>query len=538
MVKNHMRHSMKVIVLALFTVAAAPLSAVESTAQAFFDSGIEAYSQGNYEQALANYADALANGKDSSRLYYNMGLAHYQLDQYDPAEQAFNESIKDPELRALSYYNLGLVAKGRGNRSAAINHFERARLTARSDALRNNAIRALGILGVARYASDNQSAPDDDRRSVSTRQSELTWDFSARVGYDDNAFRSPSDPYVDLSQPLAPLVTPQEQSGMYIPLRIGASYVNPFSAKSSFVWSYDFKGDLYVDSELENANITKHRFAIGGERMVGDSGSANRRLAATAVLKRREQTNFDRDDGLDRFDDGQDISDRYNYTSVGGEIDLKNRVGKHRFTLGGGYERRDYDSVPTASEYDLDTYYVNGDIRFAVSADSRLKLGFEYYVRDYDQRRSRDALGNASTLNPTLEYEYEVYEVSFRHRFSDRFMAQLAYYRTERTDTFVGYNDYAQDKIRLTTRIKFTDRLSVNLRFTTRDQSYDNAFAFDDPTQPQKDYDEFEIYATTEYQLRDHLSIYGEVRFQDVDSSDPRGEYERLRAAIGVSWDY
>jgi hypothetical protein len=274
--------------------------------------------------------------------------------------------------------------------------------------------------------------------------------------------------------------------------------------------------------------------------MVGNSGSASRRLAANLVVRRHDQTNFDRDDGLDRFDDGESISDRYNYTSGGAEIDLKNRIGnsRHRFTLGGGFERRDYDSVPTASDYDLDMYWGDGDIRFAVAENSRLKLGFGYYVRDYDQRRSRDVFGSASILNPTLKYEYQIYEVSFRHRFSDRLVAELAYFRTDRSDEFAGYNDYTLDKFRLTTRIKFTDRLRMNLRFTTRDQNYDNAFAFDDPTQALKDYDVFEIYANTEYWLRDHMALYAEVRYQDIDSSDPRGEYERTRAAIGVSWEY
>ena len=293
---RHLKQASKVFILGLLIVVAAPINADETTAQASFKSGIEFYAQGDYEQAIASYADALANGKDSSRLYYNMGLAHYQLDQYDPAVQAFNQSLKDPELRALSYYNLGLVAKGRGNRTEAINNFERARLAAKSDALRNNAIRALSILGDSRYSRV------DNQRALSARQSEFNWNFSARVGYDDNAFRSPSAPYIDLSQPLTPLVTPQKEDGVYIPLRFGAYYVNPLAAKSSFIWSYGYRGDLYVDSALDNANISTHRMAFGGERMVGNSGSASRRLAANLVVRRHDQTNFDRDDGLDRFD--------------------------------------------------------------------------------------------------------------------------------------------------------------------------------------------------------------------------------------------
>ena len=527
-------HLARVGILVLLTVAAVPVIADESSAQEWFESGNEAYSRGDYEQALASYGNALTNGKDTSRLHFNMGLAHYNLDQYDLAEQAFIKSATDPELSALSYYTLGLVAKGRGDRPVAIRYFERSLLAASTEALRNKAKTALSVLGVEQYREVS------DRSFASDRQSSFELDFSARAGYDDNLFRAPSLPYIDLSDPLMPLVTPQAQSGFYVPLRIGADYANPIGRKSSFVWSYDYYGDLYVDSEFRDANISRHRLEFGGERMVGDSGSANRRLALSIVLKRHQETNLDRDDSLDRFDDDADpqaISDRFTYTSGGAETDLRAGIGKHRLTIGAGGEVRRYGDVLAGSVYDLLMYWGKGDIRFAVSDNSRLIFGFEYFVRDFDERLSRDLAGVSSSGNPTLEYEYQAFEVSFRHRFSDFFRAQVAYYHTERTDLFVGYNDYTQDKFRLTTRFDFNDRLRTNLRFTWRDQEYPNAFAFDDPTQPMKTYDEFEIYATTEYEIADHFSIYGQVRIDDVGSSDPRGEYERTRAAIGFSWE-
>ena len=528
---SHLAHSTRVAILVLLTVAAGPVNADELAAQEWFDSGNEAYSRGDYKQALSSYDYALANGKDTSRLYFNMGLAHYNLDQYDQAEQAFNESATDPELRALSYYTLGLVAKGRGDRPEAIRYFERSRQVASTDALRNNARKALAVLGVEQYRDDS------DRSSASDRQDGFELDFSARVGYDDNLFRAPKLPYIDLSDPLMPLVTPQAQSGMYVPLRIGASSARPIGRKSSFVWSYDYLGDLYVDSAFSDANISRHRFAFGGERMVGDSGSANRRVAFSVVLKRHDETNLDHDDDLDRFDDPGNVSARFNYTSGGAETDLQARIGKHRLSIGVGGEVRRYGDVLVGSVYDLIMYWGKGDIRFAVSEESRLKLGFEYFIRDFDRRSSRDLMGISDPGNPTLEYEYQAFEASFRHRFSERFLAQVAYYHTKRTDLFVGYNDYAQDKIRLTTRFDFTDRWRTNLRFTWREQDYPNAFAFNDPTQPLKSYDDFEIYATTEYEIRDRFSIYAQVRIDDVKSTDPRGAYQRTRAAIGFAWN-
>lgn len=523
---------MRVVILVLSTIAAVPANADESAAQAWFEAGNEAYVRSEYQEALNNYSAALANGKDTSRLYFNMGLAHYHLDQYDQAEQAFNESAADPELRALSYYTLGLVAKGRGDRPEAIRYFERSRQVAVTEKLRNNARTALGVLGVEQYREV------DDRGPVSERQDGFEIDISVRAGYDDNLFRAPELPYIDLSDPLMPVpVTPQKQSGFYVPIRIGANYAKPVGSKSSFVWSYRYLGDLYVDSAFSDANISRHRFAFGGERMVGDSGSANRRVAFSIVLKKHDETNLDRDDSLDRFDDPGEVSDRFNYTSGGAETDLKARIGKHRLTIGAGGEVRRYGDVLTGSVYDLSMYWGKGDIRFAVSEKSRLKLGFEYFVRDFDRRRSRDLMGISDPGNPTLEYQYQAFEASFRHRFSERFLAQVAYYHTKRTDQFVGYNDYVQDKFRLTTRFDFTDRWRTNLRFTWRDQEYPNAFAFNDPTQALKSYDDFEIYATTEYEIRDHFSIYGQVRIDDVKSTDPRGEYQRARAAIGFSWN-
>ena len=54
-------------------------------AQGLFENGNAAFRIGDYSSALANYNDAMVNGKNSPRLFYNMGLTHYHLGQYSQA---------------------------------------------------------------------------------------------------------------------------------------------------------------------------------------------------------------------------------------------------------------------------------------------------------------------------------------------------------------------------------------------------------------------------------------------------------------------
>lgn len=486
--------------------------------QKFFENGNAAFRQGEFDTALANYNDALVNGKDSPRVFYNMGLTHYRLRQYEQAKWAFGESSKDPKLAALSYYHLGAVAEKSGNIDEAIVWLTRARDSAESDKLRRQSVKALAIIGVTQPKFESA--------------------MSVGFGFDSNAFRSPDEAYIDYSATVPTPVVPVTQSGPYVPIRVKGEYRHPLSDRTTFTSSYRFRGEYHTDSELRNADFDDHRVTIGGERKIGSSGSANRRVALEAFYRAHGETNFDRDDGLDRFDDGQSIADRYDYHSVGAEADLKTKLGSSRYQFRAGWEQRDYQTVATASSYDLTNYWFDGGIKIPLSDTSRIELGYEYYVRDFDERRSRDSTGDASLSNPTLEYHYHEFRAGLRHRFSKRLITELVYYHTIRSDDFVGYNDYTRNKLRLATTLELADRLQTSIRIDYRDQDYPNAFAFDEPTQPQKDYQELEAVLVVDYELSDRLSIRADIKQELVDSSDPRGEYDRLRGAIGIFWQY
>lgn len=339
------------------------------------------------------------------------------------------------------------------------------------------------------------------------------------------------------SEPAVP-VDPVEQSGSYVPIRIGAAYFNPVSDRSTFIASYRHRSDNYTDKALDNAEETDHRLRLGMERSLGDGNSSSRQFSYLAEVRRHAETNFDRDDGLDRFDDGISIADRFDYTGFGVQAELRNRIGRNRYEIDGGYQVRDYEDVATASSYDLSAYWLHGALKIPLARTTRLEIGYRHYVRSFDERRARDENGESSAANPTLEYQYGMLEVGLRSRLNKSVVIELVYSLTNRKDKYVGYNDYAKDKISLETTFELSDNFAARLEIDYRDQQYDDAFAFDDPTQPQKEYQEFQVAASAIYRLTDRLSLRANVEQEDVDSSDPRGEYDRLRADLSVYWDF
>ncbi len=513
------------VFLVLFTslcLLATPLVGAANTdsidEQRLFDAANAAFRSGDYSQALANYNDAMVAGRKDSRLFYNMGLTHYRLGQYPQAKWSFTEAAKDDALAAISYYQLGAVAEKEDNSIAAKEWYKRSRDNASGPKLKARSRDALEALGVS--------------------QPEFTAVFSAGFGNDSNAFRAPNTPYIDLSQTLPTPVVPIEQSGTYVPVRINAAYENAVSAQSQFVAAYRHRGVYYSDSALSNADETDHRFTLGLQRDLGQRGSRDERLSFGAVIRSHAESNFDRDDGLDRFDDGSSIIDRYNFTSFGAEAELRNRVGRYRYTVEGGFTQRDYDEVPTASSYDLTSYWLGGAFKIPLADTTRFKIAYEFRARDFDQRHAKDATGDSSGQNPTLEYQYHQFEAGIRHRISEVFVAEVVYFYTIRDDKFVGYNDYTKGKFRLKTEFEMSPKLDANITVDFRDQDYSNAFAFDDPSQPAKEYQEFQVSARVAYRFTEQLALRLDLKQEVVESSDPRGEYDRTRASIGVSWRF
>jgi hypothetical protein len=180
---------------------------------------------------------------------------------------------------------------------------------------------------------------------------------------------------------------------------------------------------------------------------------------------------------------------------------------------------------------------LGGYLNYRFTPRARTELGYTYYVRDYDERRARNELGDALLANSPLKYTYHKIEVSQLQRFSSALLMEFSYAYIKRDDDFVGYNDYDQHQIKAAGSYRFSPQLRGLLRVSWRDMDYPNAFAFNEPTARQKQYDEFEVFMAAEYSLTERLSLWARIRYQDVGSTDPRGAYDRTRASLGISWE-
>ncbi|HEX6992582.1 MAG TPA: tetratricopeptide repeat protein [Gammaproteobacteria bacterium] len=139
-----------------------------STPSEAFAAGTAAFSEGDFEHALARFESALAAGLDGPAVHYNIGVCLYRLGRYAEAGAAFALiAERYPDMRGLAEYNLGLVALKQGASRRAERHF-RAALESTDDET---------IVYLARQQLALGSQPPADGRLALV---------DARLGYDDN----------------------------------------------------------------------------------------------------------------------------------------------------------------------------------------------------------------------------------------------------------------------------------------------------------------------------------------------------------------
>jgi len=92
-----------------------------------YDSGYDAFEEGNYNLAKNYFGDAI-NNAEIALVYswFNKGTAYHSLGQYADAISAFNKSIEiDPQFKE-AWNNKGEALRSQGNYDEAIKAFDEA----------------------------------------------------------------------------------------------------------------------------------------------------------------------------------------------------------------------------------------------------------------------------------------------------------------------------------------------------------------------------------------------------------------------------
>ena len=346
---------------------------------------------------------------------------------------------------------------------------------------------SIAVLGFSSYvnAASNDKSEEESKPALKTG---LTSDAQIGLGYDSNIYRAPADAYINYADSCTigtdpdcvtgsdggsyTFVDPKIKSGMFIPAELDLEYIKGLNDKNYLVTQYKFDGELYTDSKYDNANNYGHKVRLGDEYVFNQVGSKVNSFYVGGLYEHKKRLYLDRDTGEEQTSSGNiDISNRYTYDAIGLEADYKNRISKWQYDIEAKWSQRDYEDPVAVSQYDHTYYRLGGDVKYQVAKPTKVSFGYKFYVYDYDERPSRDANGNLFRSNPTRKYEYNVFDVTVRHRLSKSWLTYFDYERKTRSDKYVGYDNYTKDllKLRLHYEINKNNKIKITLDYWERD---------------------------------------------------------------------
>lgn len=510
-------------------------TAYAMTADQYFADGNRLFRDDLYWAALLRYRQAGDEGMDTPLLHYNTGVAHYRAGQHIRARESLLRALDDPALRVAAQYNLGLNAYALGETDEALRWFRLARDQSVDEKLQKFAVVAISRIRKA------QEQPDafEIRAAERKKKREFT-DFELRAqvgyGYDDNVFRSPDQPYVDFADSNEPVVTPELQSGGFVPVSLSAKYLVNSLPFEGFYGAYRLAGRYYHDEELDNANEYLHELSFGSEHLRKE-GSRERRVHSAFKIAQHDEVYYDPDDGAARDVDGTVVDDRMDYLRYGPELSLRQSHEKISVGLHAKGQLWDYDETEVLPEYDHEYFLVSVYGQYKFTHTSLLRITADVYSRRFGDRPSHDLDGQQRIGNPSIRYDYVALALRARQRISDNMWFGFDVKRTERTDQYVGYNDYSRDSYGVEFHWRPSHRWDFEASGVYRLYDYPNAFAFHDPNLSSKTHESLDIDAISSFRMTRRLSLVAEVQYRETVSNDIRIQYDRLQYSLGIRWE-
>ena len=508
-------------------------AAYAMTAEQYFADGNRLFRDDLYWAALLRYRQANDAGLDTPLLHYNMGVAHYRAGQHIRARETLERALVSPELRDITHYNLGLNAWKLGETQEALRWLRLAR-----DQQNNAKIAQFAVVAISRIR-DAEQADQPEQRVVNRRRTgkqpmgELEFRTRVSFGTDDNVFRTPSQDYIDFSDPNLPLVTPEVQSGAFMPVSLSAKYTMNTFPFEGFFSAYRLAGRYYQDVELENANEYLHELSFGSEYRRRKE-SSRREVFSAFKIAQHDEVYFDPDDGVAREANGVLVDDRMNYLRYGPEIRVRQNFAKFGFGVEAKGQLWNYDETQELPEYDHEYFLFRSHLQYKFTRTSLLRLTLEKSSRRYGDRPSFGLDGTQQIGNPTVRYDYLAAMLTARQRISRSMWFGFDYQRSERTDRYLGYNDYARDSYGFEFHWSPGDRFELEVEGYYRIYDYPNAFAFHNPLAGPKTHETARGRVIGSYRMTKSLSLVAEANYRGAASNDTRIGYDRYQYMLGV----
>jgi len=523
------------LLLIAMTFAAPPAYAV--SAEESFADGNRLFRDNLYWAALLRYGQAGEAGMNTPLLHFNTGVAHYKAGQHTRARESLQRASKSSQLRVISQYNLGLNSYAAGNNDDALRWFRKARDQEQSAKIREMAIKAIARIRGQERAIDTVVVRAKEMAEPKPF-TELLLYGSAGLGSDDNVYRTPSESYIDLSNRNNPLIVdPVVQSGMFYPVQLGAKFsVNSFEHES-FFGAYRMSGQFYPDEELKNADEYSHEASVGTEYK---RKKENREsiIFSAFTFAQHEETYFDPDDGAARSSNGTNIGDRLSYVRYGPQVRTRQSWQRFSFSLWGKAQLWNYERAEVVPSYDHEYFRVGGQAQYRFTSTSLLRMSAESYQRNFSDRPSYELDGTQPLGTPSVKYAYLDYAITARQRISRRFWFGVKYVRTERTDKYVGYNDYARDAYGIELSLLAGESFRLRADTTYRVYNFTSAFAFNNPSAGRKRLETVFGRVSASVDLNWNLSLVGEYAYKEVVSNDIRIQYDRSLFFLSLQWNY
>ncbi|MGI9205002.1 MAG: hypothetical protein ACR2Q3_13390 [Woeseiaceae bacterium] len=521
-----------VVAVLVCMLPASPVLA--ATASELFADGNRLFRDDLYWAALLRYREAAEAGMDTPLLHYNTGVAHYRAGQHVRARNELEQSATYGPLAAISQYNLGLNAYRMGNLAEALRWFRQARAQQQRPDIGQLAGRAISQV----QRDLEATAPVTAVAAVQERERSFTnldFRFRSGAGMDSNVFRSPDTPYIDLADPAQPLVTPQVQSGLYVPISINARYKVNSLENEGFFGSYRFGGRFYQDTNLKNGDEYLHEIGFGSEYHRKTENGETRVFSAFKIAQHKENY-YDPDNGLERDIGGVDISDRLSYLRYGPEFWLRKRFGG--ITLGGRVTGQlwNYSDIEIAPEYDHEFWSVGLNGQYKFTSTSLLRITTKYYTRRYSDRPAFELDGTQLIGNESIRYDYLEAGVEARQRITNSMWFGVGYTRTDREDRYVGYNNYIRDGYRASFHLQVGQRFDLEASGVFYIYNYENAFAFHEPTAGRKTLETATGRVVGTFRMTESLDIVAEYALRETASNDTRIQYDRNQYLLAVRW--